>query len=167
MKIKGIIRDLQLSDADAICRIYNYYIKNTVITFEEDVVSIDIMRERIKKILKKEYPYIIYEENNRVLGYAYLNNWRDRSAFNITLETSIYIGHEYTGKGIGTLLYSKLIEKAKLLDIHSVIGCISLPNPNSQKLHERLNFKLVGNFKEAGKKNGKLIDVEFWQLTLN
>jgi phosphinothricin acetyltransferase len=162
-----MIRGVRLSDADTICRIYNYYIENTVITFEEEKITTEVMMKRIGSILQKKYPYIVYEKEENIIGYAYLNTWRERPAYNITLETSIYMDYRYTGKGTGTLLYSELIERAKGLGLHSIIGCIALPNVTSRRLHERLNFVLAGNFKEVGGKFGKLVDVEFWQLMLN
>lgn len=161
-----MIRNVRLSDAHRIVEIYNPYIKNTLITFEEEVVSEQDMAERIKKITDKRFPFVVYEENGRVVGYAYLNNWRSRSAYDITLETSIYIDPTSQSKGLGAALYSTLISKAREMGIHSLIGVISLPNPVSQKLHQKFHFEIVGNFRESGLKFGRLVDVEFWQLIL-
>lgn len=161
-----MIRNVQLSDAKRIAEIYNPYIKDTIITFEEELVTEKDIVERIKAITKKNFPYIVYEENGKVVGYAYLSNWRSRSAYDITLETSVYIDKKAQAKGLGTILYAELINRAREINIHSLIGVISLPNPISQKLHEKFNFELVGNFKESGLKFNKFIDVEFWQLIL-
>lgn len=161
-----MIRDVLLTDAKRIAEVYNYYVKETVITFEYDEVTEEDIKQRILKIAKKKYPFFVYEENGRVLGYAYLNNWRERVAYDITLETSVYLDHNSLGKGIGSILYQELITRSKAMNIHSLIGVISLPNAESQKLHRKFNFELVGNFRESGIKFGKLIDVEFWQLRL-
>jgi len=161
-----MIRDVTLNDAKSIAEIYNYYIRETIITFEYDIVSEDDIKQRIQKITKKGYPYFVYEENGKVIGYAYLNNWRERAAYDITLETSVYLDHHLTGSGIGSTMYAELIERARKINIHSLIGVISLPNEQSQKLHRKFGFKLIGNFKESGVKFNKLIDVEFWQLIL-
>lgn len=161
-----MIRNVQLSDAKRIAKIYNPYIKDTIITFEEELVTVEDIAERIKAITKKNFPYIVYEENGDVVGYAYLSNWRSRSAYDITLETSVYIDKKAQAKGLGTILYAELINRAREINIHSLIGVISLPNPISQKLHEKFNFELVGNFKESGLKFNNFIDVEFWQLIL-
>lgn len=161
-----MIRDVTLNDAKRITQIYNYYIEQTIITFEYDIVSEDEISKRIQKIQSKGYPFIVYEENDEVIGYAYLSNWRERIAYNITLETSIYLDRNTIGKGLGKTLYKELINKSRSINIHSLIGVISLPNEASQKLHESLEFKLVGNFKESGVKFDRLIDVEFWQLIL-
>lgn len=161
-----IIRNVTPKDTPRIAEIYNYYIENTVITFEENPVSEDDIKCRIEKVKSKGFPYIVYEKDGLVIGYAYLSNWRERSAYDITLETSVYLAHEAIGSGAGTALYTELINKAKEIGIHSLIGVISLPNDESRKLHEKFNFTLIGNFRESGRKFGKLIDVEFWQLIL-
>lgn len=161
-----MIRDISLADAKQIADIYNYYIRETIITFEEEVVSAQDIEQRIKKVTAKGYPFFVYEENGIIVGYAYLSNWRERSAYDITLETSVYLNHNSIGSGIGSVLYKELIVRAKKINIHSLIGVISLPNDESKKLHKKFNFELIGNFKESGKKFDKLIDVEFWQLIL-
>lgn len=161
-----MIRDVLLTDAKRIAEIYNYYVRETVVTFEYDEVTEEDIKQRILKIADKKYPYFVYEDNGQVVGYAYLNNWRERAAYNITLETSVYLDHNCLGKGLGSVLYQELIDRTKCMNIHSLIGVISLPNEESQKLHKKFNFELVGNFRESGIKFGKLIDVEFWQLIL-
>ena len=161
-----MIRNVQLSDAKRIAEIYNPYIKDTIITFEEELVTEQDITKRIEYVTAKNFPYIVYEENGTVVGYAYVSNWRSRSAYDITLETSVYIDEKAQAKGLGSILYAELINKAREINVHSLIGVISLPNPVSQKLHQKFNFTLVGNFKESGLKFNKLIDVEFWQLIL-
>lgn len=161
-----MIRNVQLSDAKRIAEIYNPYIQDTIITFEEELVTEKDIAQRIEYITAKKFPYLVYEENNHVVGYAYLSNWRSRSAYDITLETSVYIDEKAQEKGLGSILYAELINRAREINVHSLIGVISLPNPISRKLHEKFNFTLVGNFKESGLKFNKLIDVEFWQLIL-
>ena len=148
----GIIRNVKLSDAGRIAEIYNYYIKHTIITFEEDTVDVDEIERRIKSAQEKNYPYIVYEKGDVLCGYAYLSNWRARSAYNKTLETSIYLDINHIKKGIGNVLYRQLIEESRGISI--------------QKLHEKLGFQLVGVFKESGLKFNQWIDVECWQLFL-
>lgn len=161
-----MIRDVTLYDAKKIADIYNYYIKETIITFEYDTVSEDNIKKRIEKVQHKGFPFFVYEKNDEIIGYAYLSNWRERAAYDITLETSVYLDKTAIGSGIGSILYKELIDRAKRSGIHSLIGVVSLPNNESQKLHKKFNFELVGCFKESGIKFNKLIDVEFWQLVL-
>lgn len=161
-----MIRNVTKPDAIRIAEIYNYYIRETIVTFEYDPVSEQEIQRRIEKISAKNFPFFVYEENGVIIGYAYLSNWRERKAYDITLETSVYLDRNAIGSGVGSILYKELIDRAKLIDVHSLIGVISLPNEASQKLHKKFDFDLIGNFRESGVKFGKLIDVEFWQLIL-
>lgn len=161
-----MIRDVTLADAARIAEIYNYYIEETIVTFEYDRVTESDIQQRIQKVQKKGFPYFVYEKDGVIIGYAYLNNWRERVAYDITLETSVYLDRNLIGGGVGSILYQELIDRARKINIHSLIGVVSLPNEQSQKLHRKFNFDLIGNFRESGVKFDKLIDVEFWQLIL-
>lgn len=161
-----VFRDGKVSDADAITRIYNPYILNTVITFEEIPVTTEEIGTRITAILNLGYPYIVAEQKGQVIGYAYAGQWRTRAAYKHTVETSIYLDQSLTGHGLGTLLYKELLKRLTDLDIHVVLGGITLPNPISVRLHEKLGFKKVAHFEEAGYKFERWLDVGFWQLIL-
>ncbi|MDR0371884.1 MAG: GNAT family N-acetyltransferase [Prevotellaceae bacterium] len=161
-----MIRNITVNDAGQIADIYNYYVAHTIITFEEKKLTVAETEKRMTEIRGKGFPYIVYEENERILGFACLNNFRSRAAYDITLETSIYLDKNETGKGIGTILYTGLIERAGEMNIHSLVGVISLPNEKSRELHRKFDFKFIGNLRESGMKFGRLIDVEFWQLIL-
>lgn len=161
-----MIREARFDDAVIIANIYNYYIENTIITFENTIVNGAEIKRRMQKVLDAGYPYLVYEEDGAVVGYAYLDQWRTRKAYDITLETSIYLDLNNMKNGIGTQLYEELIARARTLRIHSLIGVVSHPNEASYRLHQKLGFTLVGTFKEVGEKFGRLIDVEFWQLIL-
>lgn len=161
-----MIRDVTLTDAARIAEIYNYYIEETIVTFEYGRVTESDIEQRIQKVQKKGFPYFVYEKDGVIIGYAYLNNWRERAAYDITLETSVYLDRNLIGGGVGSILYQELITRARKINIHSLIGVVSLPNEQSQKLHRKFNFNLIGNFRESGVKFDKLIDVEFWQLIL-
>ncbi|TDT67017.1 phosphinothricin acetyltransferase [Hypnocyclicus thermotrophus] len=160
-----MIRKVKLSDAKQIVDIYNYYIKDTIITFEKDLIDKKEMEKRIKKILE-DYFWIVYEENNKILGYAYVGKWRERTAYKFTVESSIYLDKNYTGKGIGEKLYRELIKTSKNKGLKAIMGVISIPNESSIKLHEKLGFYKAGYFKEVGIKFDKWIDVAYYQLNL-
>lgn len=161
-----MIRQVKLSDAKAIVDIYNYYVVNTNITFEEEVITITEMERRIQDKLDHNNPWIVYEENNEVIGYAYLGTWRDRAAYRYSKESSIYLRHSAMGNGIGTLLYTELIKIAKELGLHTIIASITCPNEKSFKLHEKLGFKKMTEYKEVGFKNNSWLDVAFFQLMI-
>ncbi|HCE45566.1 MAG TPA: phosphinothricin acetyltransferase [Lentisphaeria bacterium] len=158
-----MIRKARTSDAEKICSIYNYYIENTVITFEEVPLSARGMAKRIKDT-GKDFPWIVYVEGGQVLGYAYTTKWKTRSAYRHTLESTVYLHHDAVGKGIGTKLYKTLLPMLKKKGYHAVVGCLAIPNKGSTALHEKFGFKKVAHFKEVGLKFGKWIDVGYWEL---
>ena len=157
-----MIRKVMLSDAEAICTIYNYYILNSVATFELESVDTDEMMRRIKRITQK-FPWIVYVEANELLGYAYADDWKTRKAYKYTVESTIYIKNGYNGQGIGSRLYMFLLNELTKINIHAVIGGISLPNDASIALHEKLGFEKIGQFKDVGFKFNKWIDVGYWE----
>ena len=161
-----MIRGVEIRDAADIAAIYNYYITETIITFETEEIDTAEMENRIKKILEAGYPFIIHEENNKITGYAYVGKFRERSAYSESLETSIYLDINEKGRGIGRKLYKRLIELSQEAGVHVLIGVVSYPNLASQRLHESVGFEKAGVIKEAGKKFGKYIDVEFWSYIL-
>ena len=158
------IRPVSVCDAESISSIYNFYVENTTISFEESPVSQDEMANRINEKIEI-YPWLIYEENGIILGYAYLGKWKERAAYRFTVEDSIYVHHQAKGKGIGKLLFDALISEIRQRkDIHSIMGVISLPNESSVSLHEKYGFKKIAHFSEVGYKFGKWIDVGYWQI---
>jgi L-amino acid N-acyltransferase YncA len=160
------IREAISQDAVVIAKIYNPFILNTVITFEEIPVTPEEIMKRIESVKELGYPYLVMEVTGQLVGYAYANVWRTRAAYNHTVETSIYLDPTSAGKGLGTVLYQALIDKLKQMDIHVILGGITLPNPISVALHEKLGFKKVAHFSEVGYKFGRWLDVGFWQLAI-
>jgi L-amino acid N-acyltransferase YncA len=160
-----MIRPVRLSDASDICKIYNEYILNTVITFEENPLSIIEMELRIDNITQN-YPWFVYEENKTVIGYTYASKWKERSAYRFSVETGIYIDSKHFGKGIGSDLKRELIKILRERSIHTILCGIALPNPASVALCEKFGFIKVGQLKEVGFKLGKWVDVGYWELIL-
>ncbi|HWA27119.1 MAG TPA: arsinothricin resistance N-acetyltransferase ArsN1 family B [Lacunisphaera sp.] len=161
-----MIRSATTADAATIARIYNHYVTNTIVTFEEEAVSGREIANRIAEVQTAGRPWIAWEENCRVLGYAYANSWKSRCAYRFALETTIYLDKDATGRGGGTQLYTALIVMLREARIHSLIGGIALPNAASVALHEKLGFQKIGQFKEVGRKFDQWIDVGYWELML-
>jgi phosphinothricin acetyltransferase len=159
-----MIREAGKQDAGAIAEIYNHYVERTVITFEIERVTPDEIAARMEKNRKKG-PYLVYEEEGKVLGYAYVSRYHERKAYENTLESTVYVKDGYGGKGIGSALYAALLER---LDkrYRTIIAVIALPNPASVGLHEKFGFKQAGLLKEVGRKFDKWIDVGYWQKML-
>jgi phosphinothricin acetyltransferase len=160
------IRFVRIEDANSIIDIYNYYVLNTEISFEKEAVTIEEMSKRIEEKIKK-YPWIVYEENGKVLGYAYVGKWKERSAYRHTVEDTIYVKESERGKGIEQRLFDGLMEEVvKDKEVHVIMGVIALPNEKSVQIHERNGFRKEAHFKEVGYKNNKWIDVGYWEKVL-
>ena len=160
------VRTVKQEDVDEITAIYNHYILNSIITFEEAPVTIKEMSRRIESI-NAGLPWIVYENNRQILGYAYASRWKSRSAYIRSVESTVYLKHGQSKKGVGSQLYSELIKRLKMMGIHAFIGGIALPNEASIALHEKFGFKKVAHFKEVGFKFNKWIDVGYWELIIS
>lgn len=156
-----VLRDVIKADAERLAQIYNYYIENTIVTFETELVSSFDFEDRLAEH-PDNLPWLVIEEQGRVIGYCYAAPWKQRNAYAHSVETSIYLDVAACGKGFGKLAYSHLLS---LIDnYHAVIGGIALPNDASVALHESLGYRKVANFAEIGHKFGRWIDVGYWQL---
>lgn len=160
-----IIRACETKDIPAICDIYNHYILNTVITFEETPVSVADMTSRIA-IYVKNYPWLVCEVDGGIVGYAYASKWKERSAYKYTAEATVYLRDGCLGNGYGKALYSVLLDSLKGQGCHVVLGCIALPNEGSVGLHEYFGFTKIAHFTEVGRKFDQWIDVGYWQKLL-
>jgi phosphinothricin acetyltransferase len=160
------IRPATTRDAAPLARIYNHYIRETVITFEEVEIADSEMAERIAKIGELSLPWLVAESEGAIVGYAYAGTWRERSAYRYSVESTVYLDANVTGGGIGTRLYRDLLNSLRATPVHTVLGGIALPNAASVALHERLGFTKVAELKEVGFKFGRWIDVGYWQLAL-
>lgn len=161
-----MIRPVDLNkDVEDIACIYEWYVRNTTVTFEENPPSREEMADRIRNIIS-EYPCLVWEDGGRVKGYCYVHRWKSFSAYNITLETTVYIAREEKGKGIGSRLMAKLIEECRKLDAVSLIACVTADNEESCRFHEKLGFEKVSKFRKVGSKFNRLLDVVDYQYFL-
>jgi len=160
------LRPATLEDAPAICAIYNHYVAHTIISFEEQAVSHQDMATRIRDVTAT-LPWLVCEEDGRIVGYAYATKWRVRAAYRRSVEASVYLEKDCRGRGLGRFLYSALLGKLRELGMHCVIGGVTQPNEASVRLHESLGFTKVAQFREVGNKFGVWLDVAYWELILN
>jgi len=161
-----MIRLAVAGDAEAIVRIYNHYVLNTIVTFEEQEVPVAQMAERMNAVEAAHLPWLVMEQAGQIVGYAYASRWKARSAYRFTVESSVYVAHAAVGKGLGRQLYQALLQRLKPSGVHAVVGCLGLPNEASVALHEKCGFQKVAHFKEVGFKFGTWLDVGYWQLLL-
>jgi L-amino acid N-acyltransferase YncA len=160
-----MLRSCTVDDAARICDIYNHYVLETAITFEESVVSPTEMAQRILDVTSR-LPWLVWERDGEILGYAYASPWKVRSAYKNSVESTVYLAPTATGQGIGTKLYAALIADLRRRGLHCVVGGAALPNPASIALHEKLGFIKVAQFREIGFKHDRWIDVAYWELIL-
>lgn len=160
-----LLRTARPSDAERLVEIYAPYVTDTAITFEYEVPSVEEFRGRIEKTLEK-YPYIVAEQNGRILGYTYASAFARRAAYNWSVEPSIYLDMEIRRQGIGGRLYKAMEEILKEMHILNMNACISWPKAedeyltkNSVQFHEHMGFRLVGEFHDSGYKFGRWYNV--------
>lgn len=158
-----MIRKVKIEDARRLAEIYNHYVLYGNATFAEEALSVSEMTDKIQEVTQN-YPWFVYEEDGEILGYAYASQWRPKSAYRYSVESTIYLDKNALGKGIGKQIYSYLMTTLRAANYHTVIGVIAIPNDGSVALHEALGFEQVAMFKEIGKKFGEWQDVGYWQL---
>jgi phosphinothricin acetyltransferase len=161
-----VIRAATAGDAGAIAGIYNHYVLETIVTFEEEPVAPAEMAKRMAEVQAAALPWLVAEEGSRVVGYAYATPWRSRFGYRFSVEATVYTAPGQEGRGIGSRLYGELLPLLEARGLHAVMGGIALPNDASVVLHEKFGFRKVAHFRESGIKFGRWIDVGYWQLLL-
>ncbi len=160
------IRMATVEDAAAIAAIYNPYVADTCITFETEPVQAAGMAARITEVLDAGLPWLLAEDAAGAAGFAYASKWKGRCAYRFSVESTVYLHRDHTGRGIGRALYGRLLEEIRARRMHAVIGGIALPNAASIALHERLGFRKVAHFEQVGYKQDRWVDVGYWQLLI-
>ena len=160
-----MIRAVRTEDAAEILAIYSPFITNTAVSFEYEVPSVDEISRRISDTTAK-YPWVVWEENGRVLGYAYASSHRARPAYQWSVEVSVYLHPDARRKGIATLLYHDLFDQLRSSGFYNAYAGITLPNEASVGFHESLGFAPIGVYPRIGYKHGKWHDVGWWRLRL-
>lgn len=161
-----LIRPARLEDSSAIAQLYNPYIRDTIITFEEAEITPQDIQQRMQAVNEAGLFWWVAEHRGELTGYAYATAWRPRHSYRFSVEVTAYVSPTYQGKGVGSQLYRDLLPALKEKGIHSAMGGIALPNKASIALHERFGFKKVAHFEAVGFKFDRWIDVGYWQLVL-
>jgi phosphinothricin acetyltransferase len=159
------IRQISLSDAKATLEVYRPYVETSIISFEYDVPDITEWETRIKTNTTN-YPWLVCEYKNQIIGYAYGSKHRYRTAYSWSPESTVYLSEKFHRRGIATVLYETLFELLKLQGYVNVYAGVTLPNVKSEEFHIALGFYEVGIFKKIGFKFGRWHDTRWFQLHL-
>jgi L-amino acid N-acyltransferase YncA len=162
------IRPAEERDIPDIREIYNYYVTNSVVTFDEKPWKIAQWREKFAHLQKQGMPFLVAESpSGQVLGYALVQPWKSKSAYRYTVENSIYLGQAATGKGLGRALLEAIIDAAQQAGIREIVAAISDKGADASiALHEKLGFVEVGRMGRVGFKFGRWLGVVYLQLSV-
>lgn len=149
------------ADAPAVRSIYAPFVEDTPVSFEVEPPSTAEMAERIETTLRT-HPWLVCEAEGEVLGYAAADSLRSTPPYRWTAELSVYVAERVHGRGIGTELYASLLDVLCVQGFRNAYAVVTLPNPASERLHERLGFESAGTFPAVGYKQGAWHDVQWW-----
>ena len=152
-----MIRPAVPADAASVAAIYQPYVIETAISFEEEPPD----AEEIRRRMEAAHLWLVDELDGEVRGYAYATPWRSRHAYRFTAETTVYVGREHHGVGVGRGLYEALLEQLRTLGFVTAVAAITLPNDQSVDFHRALGFTDVGRFPKVGFKFETWYDT-FW-----
>lgn len=159
------IRMIQPGDLEPTLKIYNHYVKTSAMTFEYDALRIEEWKERVD-LITENYPFLVAEEDGKILGYAYANYLKNRKAYDWSVETSIYLDSTNIQKGVGKALYKNLLSCLKKQNVTRVYACITWSDiedrqykKNSIYFHEHMQFQKVAHFHQCGYKFSRWYDV--------
>ncbi len=162
------LRAAEEKDCIAICEIYNFYIQNSVVTFDEQNMEISQWEEKLGYLNKQKLPFVVAEtDNGEILGFAYVAPWRQKSAYRTTVEDSIYLRAAATGKRVGTKLLEELLSLSKQAGVKEVVAVISDSGAESSvRLHEQFGFKKQGHLGKVGFKFDRWLGTILMQKSL-
>jgi phosphinothricin acetyltransferase len=152
-------------DAAACAAIYAPSVESTPISFELVAPDAAEFARRIEKYLATHH-FLVAEEGGEVVGYTYACRWRERPAYDWSVEVSVYVDRVRHGQGIGRALYAELFDRLRAQGFRTAVAGVTLPNPASVALHESMGFEPIGALRDIGWKEGAWHDVGYWQLNL-
>ena len=161
------VRPATGDDLQAVNDIYNHYVAETHITFDVEPVSMEQRREWFTHYGPDgRHRLFVAEDGGRVVGFASSSRFRPKPGYLTSVETSVYLAPDATGRGAGSRLYESLFKSLEGEDVHRAYAGIALPNPASIALHEKFGFKRVAHFTEQGRKFGRYWDVAWFEKPL-
>ena len=164
------VRAAALQDAARLLEIYTPFVISedsslSNVSFELEAPSLEEFRQRIVDISTK-FPYLVAQVGDELWGYVYCHPYRERLAYQWSVEVTIYLAPVGQGKGLGRVLYEAMEEILRLQGITMAYSCITLGNEHSIKMHEALGYRLIGTFSKSGYKNGQWLDTVWLEKEL-
>jgi L-amino acid N-acyltransferase YncA len=162
----AVVRSAEPGDAAAIAAIYAHHVAHGTASFDTEPRSEAETSARIAECAERGWPFLVAEADGRLIGYAYVTQFRDRPAYRTTCENSIYLDPGHLGRGVGTLLLGALVEAAADAGFRQMIAVIGGPEPASVALHSRAGFAEAGRMRSVGRKHGRWLDTLYLQRSL-
>lgn len=169
MEQEWVIREATTEDAARLVEIYSYYVRNTAVSFEYEVPTVEEFTERIHRV-KRKYPYLVCEKEGVVIGYAYASAYSTRDAYSWTAATSIYVDKDYRRQGIGRKLYLELEDRLQKQGIVNLLAGAAFCEPEDEYLthdsynfHRKQGFEKAAHMKGIGKKFDRWYDLLWMQ----
>jgi phosphinothricin acetyltransferase len=160
------VRRATRTDLGALVDIYNHYVLTTVATFDVDPCTVDDRQAWFDQF-DDAHPLLVATVDAEVVGYAYYLPFRRKPAYGRAKECTVYVAHGWHGRGVGTGLYTVLIERAAQRGVHALLGVLGGDNPASVRLHERFGFVCVGHLRQVGFKFGGFVDTHYYEKILS
>ncbi|MCD2348949.1 GNAT family N-acetyltransferase [Clostridium guangxiense] len=161
-----MIREANENDLMEILEIYNYAILNTTAIYAYEPHDIEERKQWYYERKQNNHPVIVFEEDDKVVGFATFEQFRAYPAYKYSLEHSVYVHKDYRKRGIGKKLMKKLIEVANEQGYAIMVAAIDSENSGSIELHKKLGFEYAGTIEKSGFKFGKWLDLVFYELKL-
>ncbi|KUN73381.1 acetyltransferase [Streptomyces canus] len=162
-----IIRPATPADLPAVAKIFTHYVNHTLATFEEIPPTVEQWRGRLDELTDRGLPFLVTELSGEVAGYAYAGPWRPKPAYRYTVEDTVYIVPDRTGKGLGGALLGALVTESTRAGVRQMIAVIADNGSGaSAALHRRFGFTDAGLLKRVGRKHGRWIDTRLMQRAL-
>lgn len=161
-----VIRLATAADAVHVHAIYAPIVRDTAISFEWEVPTVEDVRGRIERTIAAGFPWLVAEAVGKVSGYAYASAFRARTAYSWTAEVSVYVHPQHHRRGVGSALYRRLLQLLELQGYRSAYAVSTTPNAGSEHLHRNVGFEQVGHFPRVGRKFGQWHDVLCWRIPL-
>ena len=160
------IRDATPDDAEAIAAIYGHHVLHGTASYDLVPPDAGEIRAKIERIAAVGWPFLVAERGGVVVGYAYATQFRDRDAYRMTAEDSIYVHPDSMGQGVGGALLDTLIDRSVAFGFRTLIAVIGGAEPGSIAIHAKHGFREVGRLNAVGWKHGRWLDSVYMQLEM-